>query len=68
MNKTELLIEMMRFGDTNDSLASALKIHPSTLSDKKNGKAEFTKKEIKDIAIRYSLSPERVWEIFFANE
>lgn len=67
MNSTELEVEMLRNGDSGTDLANAIGIKSPTFSNKKNGKAEFTQSEIRQIADRYNLSPERIKEIFFAN-
>lgn len=67
MNSTELEVEMLRFGDSGEVLSKYLEITAPTFSNKKNGKSEFTQGEIKKIAIRYSLTPERTSEIFFAT-
>lgn len=68
MNSVELEVEMKRHSDTGQDLAVFLGIAPQTLSNKKKGEdAEFTQSEISAIATRYSLSPERITEIFFAD-
>lgn len=69
MNKNELLAAMVRNGDRQTDLASALGISRSTLSAKineKNGSA-FNQHEIKTIRLRYKLSDEDVCKIFFAS-
>lgn len=68
MNKTELNVEMLRYGDTGHALATVLGITDSTLSNKKNGTSEFTQGEIATIKERYNLSNDRVIEIFFASD
>lgn len=67
MNKKELQVEMVRFGDNGDSLAKALGITRSTLSRKMNGISDFTYNEMSIIIHRYNLSGERIKEIFFAD-
>ena len=61
---------MVLFGDTNETLAEAIKITPNRLSSKItewNG-AEFTQSEIKVIKERYNLTNDEVDEIFFADD
>ena len=67
MNKTELEVEMKRHGDTGKTLAEYLGITRGTFSMKLNetNGAEFTQGEIMAIVERYSLSSERLKEIFF---
>ncbi|WP_077391666.1 helix-turn-helix domain-containing protein [Mobilibacterium timonense] len=65
MNKNELEAEMKRYGDTGAALASYLNMARSTLSNKMNGKAEFTQGEITAIKERYSLTPTQIDTIFF---
>lgn len=67
MNKKELKVEMLRYGDVGETLAKALNISSQTLSAKMNDKAEFTQNEISIIKSRYDLSPDRIVEIFFAD-
>ena len=68
MNIKELKVEMLRHDDTGDDLARALGITRQTLSRKIHSEgAEFTQKEIATIQTRYTLSGERVSEIFFAE-
>lgn len=70
MNKNELKIEMLRNGETGDDLAKALDISRQTLSNKmsENQSNIFSQKEIKIIIDRYHLTPNRVFEIFFADD
>ena len=66
MNTNELKIEMLRYGDSGEKLAKVLEITPATFSNKlNNNRTEFTQSEIMKIKERYSLSAERVSEIFF---
>jgi len=69
MNCNELKVEMMRHNDTGDTLASALNITRSSLSNKMNGtnNREFTQREISIIKERYELTDTRLIEIFFAD-
>lgn len=68
MNKLALKIKMIANNDTGKSLSKALGISNTTLSNKTNGKADFTRSEILKIKKRYSLSPEEVDSIFFNYE
>lgn len=67
MNRKELKIEMLRHNETGNDLAKALGISRSSLSNKMCGKygRVFTQKEIAVIVKRYSLTPERISDIFF---
>ncbi len=67
MNTKELKAHMILFGDTNEKLAEALNIGVSTLSLKKNGKADFTANEIRKIAERYSLTSDEICATFFSS-
>ena len=66
MNGKELKAHMIRFGDTNSTLADALGIAGSTFSLKKNGKADFTANEIRLIAERYALTSDEICATFFS--
>ena len=68
MNNIELDVEMKRHGDTGGTLAKALGISQSTFSSKKSGKSEFSQKEMSAIISRYSLSGDRMMEIFFTEK
>ena len=71
MNDLILKSCMRKYGDTNETLASALGIHPHTLymkmreSSEDARKQQFTQAEIRFIAKRYELSADKVMEIFF---
>lgn len=67
MNKNLLRSKMVLFGDTNETLATALGITPQRLSAKINttGGAEFVQREIKVIRDRYHLTDEETALIFF---
>lgn len=68
MNAKELKVEMVRHEDNGETLAQALGISRQTLSRKMNDiDAEFTQKEIGIIKNRYSLSGDRIDEIFFSQ-
>ena len=68
MNKNELRAQMARYGDTGQTLAEALGMAINTLSEKMNGKRDFTQSEIRAIKQRYNLSPEEIDLIFFNLE
>lgn len=69
MNTKELKIEMLRHGDSGNTLSEALGMTSASFSKKINAKdAEFTQGEISAIVERYNLSAERLVEIFFAKE
>lgn len=61
----ELRVEMLRNGDTGQSLSKYLGITHPTFSNKLNNNAEFTQEEIYKIKTKYNLTCERVDEIFF---
>lgn len=67
MNTAELKVEMLRNGDKNSDLASALGISESRVSAKVNAweNAKFTDEEKIIIKNRYSLSEKRFMEIFY---
>lgn len=62
--------EMKQYGDTMESLAKVLNIHPHTLYMKMKEDGErtqqFNQGEIKVISERYKLTPEKIAEIFFS--
>ena len=69
LNKKLLKAKMIIYGDTNESLASAIQLSPQRLSAKINetNGAEFTAGEIKIIIKRYNLTADEVFDIFFAE-
>lgn len=69
MNSKELKIEMMRHNETGEDLARAIGMARQTLSNKmsENNTSDFTQGEIAKIKEHYSLTNDRVSEIFFAN-
>lgn len=68
MDKTALKAKMIINNDTGITLSKALNISETTLSAKLNGKAEFTRKEIAIIKLRYKLTAEEINNIFFSCE
>ena len=68
MNRNLLRTKMILKGDTNETLAEYLGLHPTSLSMKLNeyhGR-EFTQSEIRAIRERYDLTDAEVTQIFFA--
>lgn len=61
--------KMALYGDTNGSLAKALRISSQRCSAKVNSTngAEFTQSEISTIKSRWNLTAEEIDAIFFAN-
>ena len=69
MNKALLHSFMVRYGDTQLTLAMAMGISLSRMNAKINNKsAEFTQSEILFIKSRYKLTATEIDEIFFADE
>lgn len=68
MNTKELKAEIVRHGDTALALAEFLGIANPTMSNKINGKAEFSQTEMQMIIDRYELSANRIVEIFFSPD
>lgn len=67
MNKSLFRSFMVKFGDTQETLANAMGISLSRLNAKINSNgAEFTQSEILFIKQRYKLSASNVDAIFFA--
>ena len=58
---------MVMNGDTNETLADFLGISTTSVSNKRNGKTDFTQGEIVKIKNRWNLTPDQVDQIFFAN-
>lgn len=67
MNETELRIEMLRHHDTQVKLAAYLGISTFAINNRIKGKVLWKRSEIRAIKKRYSLSNDRVLEIFFAE-
>lgn len=67
MCKNKLEAKMKIFGDTQETLAIALKISVTRLNAKINSckGADFRQREIKIIKERYALTGEEIDEIFF---
>ena len=68
MDKRMLVWKMKLHGDTNETLAKAIKISPRRLDAKINrtGGSQFRSNEIEKIALRYALTDIEVCRIFFA--
>ena len=67
MNKNELKAEMLRHGDTNETLAEALGISKVSISKKLNARKDFKQTEIRLMKERYNLTGEDLIRIFFAS-
>ena len=69
MNKSLLRSYMAKYNDTQETLASALRISLSRLNAKINETdgAEFKQTEIAFIKMRYHLSPKEIDAIFFGK-
>lgn len=67
MCKNKLEAKMKFFGDTQETLATALQISATRLNAKINccKGADFRQREIKIIKERYSLTGDEINEIFF---
>lgn len=63
-NKKELKRHMDAYGDLNKDLAEYLGMSVPNFSTIWNGRQQFNVKHIRLIALRYSLDPEQVWNIF----
>lgn len=66
-NRNELRAQIVRHGDTNQSLADAFHYAVSTISKKVNGERDFTQTEIDFIKRRYKLTPDEIDLIFFTQ-
>lgn len=64
-DKEKLKQTMNDHGDTNKALAVFLGMTASNFSTIWNGRQPFQRKHIVRIAVRYQLSPQDVWDIFF---
>lgn len=69
MNKEELKAEMIRYGDTQSTLAEAMGISRTRFNTKLNERrgASFTQPEIAFIRMRYRLNAQRLVAIFFSQ-
>lgn len=65
----ELLKKFMKkHGDLNKDLAVYLGMSVPNFSTIWNGRQQFNVKHIRLIALRYSLDPQQVWDIFLFPE
>lgn len=64
-DKEKLKAAMVAHGDSNKDLAASLGMTASNFSTIWNGRQPFQRKHIVRIAVRYQLSPQDVWDIFF---
>lgn len=65
MNKGEFRKAMIDNGDNQKTVAAALGLAQSALSNRLNGKVDFRMEEIKLIRDRFKLTPEQTITIFF---
>ena len=65
--KNMLESKMKLFGDKQEDLAIAIGITTQALNRKLNERNEFTRSEIQTIIVRYRLTAEEVFEIFFTT-
>lgn len=67
-NQNALAAKMDRAGDTHYALAAALGMSKTNFSAVWNGRTKWQTKHIVKVAVRYNLTPDEVWNIFFAAE
>lgn len=69
MNKASLKAAMVEYGDTQETLASAMGISLSRLNAKINERngATFTQSEMRFIISRYQFDEARAMRVFFAD-
>ena len=67
-DKEKLKAAMVAHGDSNKDLAASLGMTASNFSTIWNGRQPFQRKHIIRIAVRYDLSSQEVWDIFFAAD
>ena len=67
MNKNLLRFFMGEHGDNQSTLAKAINMSQSALSERMNGKIDFRKNEMEAIRKRYELNAEDMQAIFFAS-
>lgn len=68
MNLTELRVERLRRSLTQRQIAKKLGITEVSYCRKENGIREFSREEVKNIAIELNISIDRVNEIFFDGD
>lgn len=67
-NRDLLAVKMASYGDTHHSLASALGMSKTNFSSLWNGRVKWQTKHIVVVAVRYDLTPDDVWKIFFESD
>ena len=67
-DKEKLKAAMVTHGDSNKDLAASLGMTASNFSTIWNGRQPFQRKHIIRIAVRYDLSPQEVWDVFFSAD
>ena len=68
MNTALFRSHMAKHNDTQTSLAEAMGLVQSAVSQKVNGKVDFKQSEINFIRARWGLSEKETVDIFFADE
>lgn len=66
MDRALLEFHMRKHGDNQGTLARALGLSQSSISERFNGRTEFRKDEIGAISKRYNLNADDIMAIFFA--
>lgn len=67
-NYSKLLGRIKEYGYTQETLAVAIGINPSTFSQKVNNAAFFTQREIKKICAILEIPKDEIGAYFFAEE
>ncbi len=67
-DKEKLKAAMVTHGDSNKDLAASLGMTASNFSTIWNGRQPFQRKHIIRIAVRYDLSSQEVWDVFFSAD
>ena len=68
MNVNVLKSKMALYGDKLHDLGEYLGVTKSSISNKINGKVDFSRKDIQKIIERYNLTTEETNEIFFTEK
>lgn len=65
---SKLLGRIKEFGYTQQSIAHAIGIHPSTFSQKIHGRVSFTQKEISSLCSSLSITNLAISDYFFTHK
>lgn len=68
MNRNLMRCCMAYYKDNNTRLAEYLGVSRQTITNKLQGRTDWTRREIEEITRRYNLKPEQVKMIFFCDE